>query len=217
MLAEARRKSLVEEVEVEWIHADCRDFDLSKQFGLIIFPFNSMSHLYNLDDIESCLLCVQKYLKPKGRFIIDIFNPRLDILTRDPTRRYPHATYHDPNGKGMVEITESCTYDNAAQINRIKLYYKIGDGEEKVNELNMRIFYPQEIDALLKYNGFTIERKFGDYGENPFRLGSPKQIIICYGTQYRKRNKNPERLRPSLKSYLLVRLYFFGGNEVIRI
>lgn len=184
MLAEAQGKSLVEEVEVEWIHADCRDFDLSKQFGLIIFPFNSMSHLYNLDDIESCLLCVRKHLKPKGRFIVDIFNPRLDILSRDPTKRYRHATYPDPNGKGVVEITESNTYDDATHINRIKLYYKIGEGEEKVDELNMRIFYPLEIDALLKYNGFAIERKFGDYDENPFKSGCPKQIIISYEAQY---------------------------------
>lgn len=180
MLAEAKRKSFVEEVDVEWIHADYRDFSLGKQFGLIIFPFNSMNLLYNLEEIESCFSCIQRHLKPKGRFIIDIFNPRLDILLRDSTKRYPHATYPNPNGKGVVEVTENSTYDDAVQINRIKLYYKIDSQKEKVDELNMRIFYPQEIDALLKYNGFTIERKFGDYDENSFKSGSQKQIIICY-------------------------------------
>jgi len=104
----------------------------------------------------------------------------IDILSRDPTKRYPYATYPDPNGKGVVEITENNIYDDATQINRIKLYYKIGDQKEKVDELNMRIFYPQEIDALLKYNGFAIERKFGDYDENFFKSGSSKQIVICY-------------------------------------
>ncbi|MCL0079054.1 class I SAM-dependent methyltransferase [Dehalococcoidia bacterium] len=180
MLAEAKRKSLAEQVDVEWVHADCRDFDLAKPFGLIIFPFNSMSHLYNLKDIEFCLSRVQRHLKPNGRFIVDIFNPRPDILSRDPTKRYPHATYPDPNGKGVVEVTENYAYDDANQISRIKLNYKIGDQAEKLDEVNMRIFYPQEIDALLKYNGFAIERKFGDYHENPFKSGSPKQIIICY-------------------------------------
>ena len=182
MLVEAKRKSLAETVGVEWIQADCRDFDLKKQFKLIIFPFNSMSHLYDLDDIESCLFCVKKHLKPNGRFIIDIFNPRLDFLLRDPRKRYSHALYPDPNGKGVVEVEENNTYDNATQINRIKLYYKIGNQKEKVDELAMRIFYPKEIDALLKYNGFTIENKFGDYsdlGETPFKSDSPKQIILC--------------------------------------
>lgn len=181
MLKEARRKSLAEGINVEWIHADCRDFRLDKKFALIFFPFNSMSHLYNLEDIESCFSCVKGHLKSKGRFIIDIFNPRLDILLRELTKRYPVSTYPNPDGKGMIEITENNVYDEATQVNRIKWYYKIENQEEEIEEeLNLRIFYPQEIDALLKYNGFTIEEKFGDYDMAPFKSGSPKQIIICY-------------------------------------
>jgi len=180
MLKEARRKSLAEGINVEWIRADCRDFRLNKKFALIFFPLNSMSHLYNLEDIESCFSCVKGHLKSKGRFIIDIFNPRLDILLRAPTKRYPASTYPNPDGKGMIEITENNVYDEATQVNRIKWYYKIENQEEEIEEeLNLRIFYPQEIDALLKYNGFTIEEKFGDYDMAPFKSGSPKQIIIC--------------------------------------
>ena len=179
MLAEAGKKSEREKVDIKWLHADCRDFHLGKMFGLIFFPFNSMSELHRLEDIESCFSCVREHLKKEGRFIIDIFNPRLNILLRDSTKHYPHSTYPDPDGRGMIEVTENNIYDDAIQINRIKLYHKI-DGKVEVNELNMRIFYPQEIDALLKYNGFTIERKLGDYDESPFKSGSPKQIIICY-------------------------------------
>lgn len=182
MLVEARKKALKEKVDVEWIRADCRDFHLNKLFGLIIFPFNSMSHLHTLDDIESCLLCVHKHLKDDGRFIIDIFNPYLSFLTRDAIKRHPLATYEDPDGKGLVEIAESNQYDDSAQINKILMYYKIGDLEERVDELNMRIFFPQEIDAILKYNEFTIENKFGDFKENPFGQGSPKQIIVSRKT-----------------------------------
>jgi len=178
MLAQARKKGLNEKVDVEWIHADCRNFHLNKLFGLVIFPFNSMSHLHTLDDIEPCLLSVHKHLKPEGRFIIDVFNPYLSLLTRDASKRYPLTTYDDPDGNGAVEITESNIYDDSAQINRITMYYKVGDLEERADELNMRIFFPQEVDAILKYNGFTIENKFGDFKENPFEPGSPKQIII---------------------------------------
>jgi hypothetical protein len=109
-----------------------------------------MCELHKLDDIESCFSCVKEHLKKRGRFIIDIFNPRLDILLRESTKRYPHSTYPDPNGGGTIEVTESNMYDDATQINKIKFYYKIGDQEEKLDELNMRIFYPQEVDALLQ-------------------------------------------------------------------
>ena len=178
MLGQAKKKALAAGVPVEWVHADCRDFDLERQFGLIIFPFNSMSHLYELEDVEFCLSCVRKHLKVEGRFIIDIFNPRLDILLRDATKRYPHTTYPNPEGEGLVEVTENNKYEDATQINRIKLYYDIA-GRSHTEELNMRIFYPQEIDAILKYNGFIIEDKFGDYDGSGFKSGSPKQIIVC--------------------------------------
>ena len=180
MLKEARKKSEQEKLDIEWVCADCRNFELNEKFALIFFPFTTMSHLYDLEDIEACFSCVKKHLKPKGWFIIDIFNPRLDILLRDPTKRYPVSTYPNPDGKGMIEITENNVYDDATQITRIKWYHKIEGQEEEIEEeLNLRIFYPQEIDALLKYNGFTIEEKFGDYDMSPFQSGSPRQIIIC--------------------------------------
>lgn len=118
------------------------------------------------------------HLRNEGRFVIDMFNPCLDILTRNPSKHYPVTEYPDPDGKGNVVITENNIYDAPTQINRIKWYYKIGSqAEEVVEEMNMRIFYPQELDALLYYNGFIIEEKFGDYNMDTFMSSSKKQLI----------------------------------------
>jgi hypothetical protein len=43
----------------------------------------------------------------------------------------------------------------------------------------MRIYFPRELDALLKYNGFRIEEKLGNYDGSPFESYSPQQIAIC--------------------------------------
>jgi SAM-dependent methyltransferase len=181
MLDRARQKAASERLEVEWINADCRDFELSKKFNLIFLPFNSIAHLHDLESIEACLGCVRKHLTAKGRFVIDIFNPRLDILIRDAGERYPAGEYPDPDGRGDVVITESNAYDAGAQVNRIKWYFRIGDGgTEFVKDLNMRIFFPQELDALLRYNGFMIEAKYGDFDESPFGSASAKQIPVCF-------------------------------------
>lgn len=181
MLEEARRKSSQEGINVEWIKADIRDFELGKKFSLVIFPANTICHLLELKDLEACLSCVKRHLRPNGKFIIEVFNPRLDILLRNPEERYPHSEYPDPDGKGTIVMTESNVYDPASQINRIKLFYKLpGRPEEVVEELNMRIYFPQELDALLKYNGFGIEAKFGDYDETPFASAAPKQLIVYY-------------------------------------
>jgi len=43
----------------------------------------------------------------------------------------------------------------------------------------IRQFFPQELDALLMYNGFTIEEKYGDYDGALFCGTSPKQLVVC--------------------------------------
>ncbi len=180
MLSYAKLKAEAKKVNIEWIEADCRDFNIDKKFNLILFPFNSIAHIHDLESIEACFSCVKKHLKDNGKFIIDMFNPCLDRFTRDSSTRYPVASLYDTYNKKTITITESNTYDTNTQINRIKWYYKNeNEIDEIVNELNMRIYYPQELDALLKYNGFTIESKFGNYDESSFVSASPKQLIIC--------------------------------------
>jgi ubiquinone/menaquinone biosynthesis C-methylase UbiE len=180
MLAQARRKASQEGIAVEWVKADVRDVELGKRFSLVIFPANAICHLLELEDFEACLACVRRHLSTEGRLIIDVFNPRLDILLRDSAKRYPHGEYPDPDGKGTVVVTENNVYDRASQVNHIKLFYRLpGQEDELVEELKMRIYFPQELDALLKYNGFVIESKFGDYDEKPFASDSPHQLIVC--------------------------------------
>jgi len=183
MLAHARRKAAEKGVSIEWVRADCRDFTLDRRFSLIFVAFNSLGHLHDLEGVEACFSCVRRHLRKEGRFIVDFFNPRLDILTRDPSARSPVAEYPDPDGRGTVVVTESNTYEADTQINRIRWHYRVGEEGEFVEELNLRMFYPQELDALLHYNGFAIEAKFGDFDESAFASTSPKQIIVCRAAQ----------------------------------
>ncbi len=178
MLRQARARAAGKGIEIDWVLGDCRKFDLERKFKLIFFPFNSIAHLHDPESIEACFACVRKHLSDYGRFIVDIFNPRIDILIRDASQRYPVAEYPDPDGGGTVVITENNVYDAATQVNHIKWYYRVGkSGDERVAELNMRVFFPQELDALLRANGFEIEAKYGDFDESPFTSASPKQII----------------------------------------
>ncbi|MCK4632914.1 MAG: class I SAM-dependent methyltransferase [candidate division Zixibacteria bacterium] len=178
MLERARKKAAEKRLKIEWIEADCRTFKLQKKFNLIFIPYNSIAHIHDRESHEALFACVKKHLADDGRFVIDWFNPRLDILLRDAGKRYSVMERSNPDGSGMVTITENNVYDAASQINRIKWYYKFGDRDEVVRELNMRILYPQELDALLHYNGFTIEAKYGNYDESPFESSSIHQLVV---------------------------------------
>lgn len=177
-LARERAKEI--NVSPHFIQGDIRNFELDKKFSLITLPINTICHLLELSDLEACLSCVRKHLKPDGRFIFDVFNPRVELLVRDPEKKYPHSEYEDPEDEGKISVLESNRYHAASQINHIKLYYRIpGKCDEVREDLRMRIYFPQELDALLQYNDFKIETKYGDYDENPFASASPKQLTVC--------------------------------------
>ena len=91
VLSEARRKSASQGIDVEWVQADVRHFELGTTFPLIIVPCRSIAFLLAAKDLEACRSCVKKHLEPDGRFIIDAFNPDLDILRRSPEEKYPFA------------------------------------------------------------------------------------------------------------------------------
>ena len=57
--------------------------------------------------------------------------------------------------------------------------FRMPDGSEVTEKLPLRMFFPEELDALLKYHGFIVERKYGDYDESPFESESPMQIVVC--------------------------------------
>ncbi len=179
MLDQARLKAKTAKVQIEWVEADCRQFALGRKFPLILFPFNAIAHIHDRESHEALFDRVREHLTPEGRFVFSWFNPNPDFLYRDPDKRYPNMEFDDPHGRGKVVITESNVYDSATQINHIVWYYKIGDAEEYARELNMRMLFPQELDALLHHNGFELEAKYGDFDESPFESSSRQQVCIC--------------------------------------
>ncbi len=180
MLDHANKKSESLENKPVFLNKDCRDFDLKKQFNLIYFPFNSITHLHNFIDIKNCFTCIKKHLAPDGRFIISVFNPSLKVLIRPQTNLYTVTEYNHPDGTGKVTLKESNEYDQASQINHIMWhFFKDSDSPVFSAPLNMRMFFPKELDALLTYNGFEIENKYGSFDKSSFTSESMNQIVVC--------------------------------------
>lgn len=179
MLQEAKRKAQAEKVKIEWLHRDCRDFNLNRKFKFIFIAFNSMQHLHDFKSVEHFFDCVKKHLAPSGVFIIDVFNPSINILARGKLERHRVADFEDPELGISAYIEETTNYDVAAQINRVNWYYSIENQKDyKVDELNMRCFFPQELEAIVQYNGFEISKKYGDFDRSSFVGSSPKQILV---------------------------------------
>ncbi len=182
MLAEAREKAAAAGLPVSWVEADMAHFSLDRRFRLIILPFNALCHLLTLAEFEGCMESVRAHLAPGGRFAIDVFVPKMELLVNRPGERSSFSEYQDPDGDGLITVTEAYTYEPDTQIKRITTYHRLPNQEEVEGQLNMRMYFPQELDALLRYNGFEIEAKYGRYDLAPFGPNSEKQLIVCAKT-----------------------------------
>lgn len=74
-------------------------------------------------------------------------------------------------------------YENKTQINRIEWHYYINGKFNSIQNLDMRMFFPQELDSYLKWNGFNIIHKYGGFEEEAFKDNSENRYLFV--------NENP--------------------------
>lgn len=176
----AKLKASKSGASIRFIQGDIRTFDLGETFKFIFIPAQSLSHLHTREELEDCFSCVRRHLADEGRFLIELFNSSVRMLARESGRRYPVGQYEDPKAGSQVFVTEEVSYDAASQVNHIRWFFRNeGSNKETVLSFEMRQFFPQEIDALLWYNDFLIEHKYGSYDEREFSSDAGKQLIIC--------------------------------------
>lgn len=184
MLAHARTKAEAACVNVEFVEGDCREFDLGRKFALIFMAFNSMQHLHDYESLAALFRNVREHMAEGGRFVFDVFNPKIAILSRAAGERRLEREYQDPDGKGTMAFENSMVYDDATQVSHIQCYFvrRGSNGEEldvRVEQLDLRSFFPQELDLLVRSQGFEILEKFGNFERKAFASGEPKQVVVC--------------------------------------
>lgn len=180
MLELAHRKAAHAELGLTLALGDLRSFELERTFGSILLTYNTLNHLLDRDSLSRCFATVKRHMSESSRFVIDTFQPSLAFLGNEPEKRRGILRYRDPYIDKEVVLSEENHYDAATQLNRVVWSYAIEGVEDvRVEELTMRIFFPQELDALIELHGLVIENKHGDYDRRPFDARSPKQLLVC--------------------------------------
>lgn len=180
MIAQARRKAAERAVSVEWVVADARAFHLQKQFSFIFMLCNAWQFFLTRDDQERLLARVREHLQPEGCFLFGTRNPiphnLLEVL-------HPEGEKHVlPDGGQLVAIEEQY-YDPMTQIQHytrhLTFHHPGGQQEEKTLYTDLRYVFPQEMEALLFYNGFQIRACYGNWQQEPLTATSPAMIYVC--------------------------------------
>jgi SAM-dependent methyltransferase len=178
MLEQAKEKASEGGLEVEFIEADIRTLDLPEKYDLIFIPFNSIHHLYKNEDLFKAFRVVKNHLKAGGLFLLDCFNPNIQFIVEGEKEQKEIAKYTTNDGREIM-IKQTMRYENKTQINRIEWHYFINGEFDSIQNLDMRMFFPQELDSYLERIGFNIIQKFGGFEEEAFSDNSEKQIFVC--------------------------------------
>jgi SAM-dependent methyltransferase len=156
---------------------DMRAVRLARRFPLVLCPFNALLHLYARRDVEHFLARVRAHLAPRGELVLDVSMPDPAELARDPRRAYASPRFRHPSGT-TVRYAERFDYDRLRQILFVAMEFDPADGAPGwMTPLAHRQFYPQELEALLHYNGFAITAWYGDFDRAPITSSSPTMVI----------------------------------------
>ncbi len=180
MIARAREKAAERAVSVEWVVADARTFRLQKQFPFVFMLCNAWQFFLTREDQEAMLARVREHLLPEGCFLFETRNPSprnlLQVSHPEPPR------YPLPDG-GQLIAAEEQYYDPMTQIQhytrRLTFLHPGGQRVEKILYTDLRYVFPQEMEALLFYNGFRIRECYGSWQQEPLTATSPSMIYVC--------------------------------------
>lgn len=185
MLADLQRRLRREPEEVRrrvtLRRGDMRSVRLDERFRLVLCTFNTLLHLYSRRDVERFLARVRHHLRRQGWFVFDVSLPDPNELDRDPSRAYHWPRFRHATTGEVVRYTETFDYDPLHQTLNVAMRFEPRGHPERAwtTPLTHRQFFPQELEALLHYNGFSIRDLHGDYAQAPPDEQSTTLIYWC--------------------------------------
>ena len=190
MLEVARGKLHREPAEVaervNLIHGDMTEFELGRQFGLVIIPFSAFQVLLTRADQRACLERCRGHVRPDRLLAIDVFNPHLSRLTSSAPVLEGPREFMGPGGE-RVRWSGETEYDLASQTLRSRWRYErtTSGGATTVSEhvLALHYFFRFEMEWMLEACGFEVEALYGDFDRNPFTAESPEMVFVARRAQ----------------------------------
>ena len=166
---------------VNWVLADVRAYQLGQKFSLIFEAGSVFHHMLTRQDQEAYLARVREHLEKDGRLALNIFLPKSKYLVSG-TEEEEWFTAQHPDGY-EIKVSGIDVYDDLRQVKTETAYRRWKDetGKEMqlVAPLSLRYIFPQEMEALMHYNGFEIVEQYGDFDKCP-PTNESRQIIYLF-------------------------------------
>lgn len=185
MLERAREKANERGVldRLTFLQGDMRKFELGKTFPLIMIPFRSFLHLLHIQEQMQALSCIRRHLAPGGRFVLNVFVPKISHLYEESEKMSLRGTYPLESGD-EIAMWDYTRYDHFQQLSEVTRTYERTNSEGLVTEkvvgrFTLRYIFPAELHHLLRLNGFKVVQRYGSFDKEPFDRNSTELIIVA--------------------------------------
>jgi len=166
MLDVCARRAALAGVDIDLRLGDLRDPPVRERVPLVICPFRSLLHMHTDGDRQEALAAVRRMLRPRGRFVFDVFTPGADDI----------ALTHDRWLEREPGIFELARWDEVART--LTLTVRGPDGE---TTMALAWLSPGEWRSLLEQCGFEVEACYGWFDRKPFTGGDDSVWIARKG------------------------------------
>jgi SAM-dependent methyltransferase len=180
-------RARVDREPVRFVEGDMREPSVEGPFDLVVVAFNSLAYLHGARDQLACLHAARALLPAGGTLGFDLVAPHygflVEAVTPCPTIRID-ADHRAPSmGVERFIRTFSDSYDGASQtlhsVNRYEIHYSDGRVEHRVADLDWHMYFPAELELLLRTAGFEVSERYGGYDRAPWVSGSPQYLWTC--------------------------------------
>ncbi|MFY9983135.1 MAG: class I SAM-dependent methyltransferase [Chthoniobacterales bacterium] len=167
------------------------EFELGQQFALILVAFRSFQLLLTPEAQRSCLICIGRHLVPKGRAIINLFDPRYDLITAGTQKSVssPKDLIHPLSGNHILVETLERENDPLTQTFKERWRFTETDSRgalvlQEEAQLQMRWTFRYEMRHLVESCGFVVESEYSDFRRSAPQYGKEQIWVLRHGTEH---------------------------------
>jgi SAM-dependent methyltransferase len=181
LVEKARERAKAENVEVEFVQQDMRDFRRPETFDLVLSMYHSFGYFDDKADDLKVLRNIHDSLVPGGSIVMDIFGK--ELIARDFEAISGDAgalglnTLGGGNG-GAPFIIE--THEISDAWNRIKNQWLLIKGDKVTTfQFTHWLYSAQELKEKFEETGFQNIRLAGDFRGNEYGVKAQRLVVIA--------------------------------------
>jgi len=170
LLDELRKQAATDELEIEVLQADMRDFSLAEAYDAVLVMWTSFGYFEDESEHAGVLQNIVQSLRPGGVLLLDLVGLETLCRTLEPV----HLTEYD-DGRLLIERPLLIEHNT-----RLENEWLLIDGEHVARaSFSHRVWSAGEITGLIEAAGLELEAIDADLEHTPYDFEAERMLVIA--------------------------------------